>query len=446
MRFQCLALAGLLPAAGLAAGLASGPMVGYSTMREVAVWVQTDAESRVMLRYRPAGSADEFLASAEVQTFAASFHTAHLIADRVEPGRRYEYEVLVDGVPQARPYRLEFSSQPLWQWRGDPPPFRFALGSCAYVNEPRFDRPGEPYGSDYEIFGHILAREPAFMLWLGDNVYLRESDWNSRTGIYRRYSHTRALPELQPLLGSVHHYAVWDDHDYGPNDSDRSYWLKHVTLEAFKDFWANSNYGAAGSGVGGIFQWHDVQFFLLDNRWFRAPNERTTGARELFGPQQVRWLIDALQFSQATFKFVVSPGEFLFDGRHGEAAIHVAPEERARIVEAITAERVPGVVFLSGDVHHSRLVEFARPDAYPLYEWTVSSLTAGTSAPDQVQGTNIVPGSLLLEHNFGLVEISGPRADRTAVLRLVDARGSERWRHVLRARELCRPADCDTGH
>ena len=54
-------------------------------------------------------------------------------------------------------------------------------------------------------------KNPDFMLWLGDNTYLRESDWNSRTGFIKRYPHTRALSELQPLLASTHHYATWDD-------------------------------------------------------------------------------------------------------------------------------------------------------------------------------------------------------------------------------------------
>ena len=80
------------------------------------------------------------------------------------------------------------------------------------------------------------------MIWLGDNVYFREPD-DSRTGVYHRYSHDRSLPELQPLLGSVHHYAIWDDHDYGPNNSDRSFIYKNITLQAFKDFWANPTYG-----------------------------------------------------------------------------------------------------------------------------------------------------------------------------------------------------------
>ena len=55
-----------------------------------------------------------------------------------------------------RDYEMEFQTQQLWKWRTDPPDFKFVIGSCSYVNEPKFDRPGEPYGSNFEIFKGII--------------------------------------------------------------------------------------------------------------------------------------------------------------------------------------------------------------------------------------------------------------------------------------------------
>ena len=52
------------------------------------------------------------------------------------------------------------------------------------------------------IFSKAMhAQRPDLMLWLGDNTYLREVDWYTRTGFIHRYTHTRSLPELQPLPG-----------------------------------------------------------------------------------------------------------------------------------------------------------------------------------------------------------------------------------------------------
>ena len=70
------------------------------------------------------------------------------------------------------------------------------------------------------------AKKPDFMLWGGDNFYYREPDY-TRTGMIHRNDHARAVKSMQPLLANVHQYAICDDHDYGPNDSDRSFPLKN---------------------------------------------------------------------------------------------------------------------------------------------------------------------------------------------------------------------------
>jgi len=226
--------------------LQSGPMVGYADYREVALWVQTTQEATVYFEYWEAGKPEQRYRTAAVRTTAADGFTARIIADHLEPGRKYEYALFINGQEVSRPYPLRFQTLPLWQWRTDPPNFRIAVGSCLYINEPAYDRPGRPYGGDYEILQAIYEKQPDAMLWLGDNVYLREVDWNTRSGMIKRYTHTRSVPEMQPLLGSVHHYAIWDDHDYGPNNSDRSFIHKDQSREVFELFWANPTYGLDG--------------------------------------------------------------------------------------------------------------------------------------------------------------------------------------------------------
>ena len=149
------------------------------------------------------------------------------------------------------------------------------------------------------------------MLWLGDNLYLRPEDWNSHEGIFRRYASSRSNPALQPLLGSVHHYATWDDHDYGPNDANRSYALKGSSLLAFKTFWANPSYGLPElPGVFGQFSWGDVDFFLLDDRTYRAPAS-TPEPRPYLGQAQLTWLLESLSNSRAPFKVIASGSQVL---------------------------------------------------------------------------------------------------------------------------------------
>ncbi len=416
--------------------LQAGPMLGYADMREVMLWVQTKQPGRVQIRYVEQGTQAPVLFTAEVLTTAATANTAHLIADQVLPGKRYTYTVLVNGKEIALPYPTTFQTLPLWQYRTDPPAFSFAVGSCTYVNEPPYDRPGTPYGGGYGIFTSIAAKKPDFMLWTGDNTYTREVDWNSRTGVLKRYTHTRSVPEMQPLLASTHHYAIWDDHDYGPNDSDRSYWLKPVTLEAFKLFWANPNY-IFNEGCTGTFVWNDCQFFLLDDRTFRAPNGLKDPDKPYYGPQQLTWLLDALRFSNAPFKFIVTGGQIVNPAALFENYA-TYPTERQELFRRITEANIPGVVFITGDRHHSIVHKLDRPGTYPLYDLTISPLTSGPATPSATELTQptVVAGTLMTERNYSIMDVSGPQKNRVLTIRVFDAQGTEKWMRQLRADEL----------
>jgi alkaline phosphatase D len=417
--------------------LQSGPMVGYSDMREVMLWAQTKQPARVQIRYHEAGTNTPVQLTNEVMTNRQSAFTAHLLADKVEPGKTYEYDLLIEGQKVSLPYPTRFQTQFLWQWRTDPPSFRFGVGSCTYVNEPETDRPGTPYGAGYEIFTALATQKPDFMLWTGDNTYTRETDWNSRTGVLRRYTHTRSLPEMQPLLASTHNYAIWDDHDYGPNDSDRSYWLKNVTLDAFKLFWANPNY-VFSEGCAGTFSWNDCQFFLLDDRTFRAPDEMPDGLQKAyFGDKQIQWLLDALTFSKATFKFVVTGGQIV-NPTKGFETYAMYGTERDRLFKAIADAKIPGVLFITGDRHHSIVHKLDRPGTYPLYDLTISPLTSGPAKPlaDELKQPTYVDGTLVTDRNFGLLNVSGPLKDRVLTITVYDQKGTQRWTKELRASEL----------
>ena len=415
----------------------SGPMVGYSTMQEVLLWVQTDEKAKVHFEYYEIENPKIRFKTDEIQTLKKSGYVAKLIADQVKPGKKYKYDIFINDLKVERDYAMEFQTQKLWKWRTDPPDVSFVIGSCSYVNEPKFDRPGKPYGNNFEIFNSINNKNPDFMLWLGDNTYLREPDWNSRTGFINRYSHTRALPELQPLLASTHHYATWDDHDFGPNNSDGSFWLKETASEIFKLFWANPNYDVTGNGgITGFFQWGDLDFFLMDNRYHRTSNNNFTEDRQLLGKDQIDWLINALTFSQAPFKFIAIGGQVLSSGAVYENYATYT-EERKYLLDKIREAKIEGVVFLDGDRHHTVLSKMQESeDVYPLYDLTCSSLTAGTNKDDESYNKYSLKETLVSVNNFGMLNISGPANDRELNIKIFDKDGQELWRKSIKANQL----------
>jgi alkaline phosphatase D len=418
--------------------LQSGPMLGYSDMFEVLVWAQTTEAADVKVVYWNIEEPAATFTTDEVRTDKAGGYTAKLIADRVQPGTHYGYELHINGANVERPYPLAFQTQELWRWRTDPPVFRIAAASCLYVNDPPYDRPDQSYGGGFEILDAVYAKDADAMVWLGDNFYYREPDWNTRTGMIYRNTHTRSHPGLQPFLATVHQYATWDDHDYGPNNSDRAWREKATALEVFDLFWGNPELGPPE--LGGIttrFEWGDVEFFMLDNRWFRSSEHRLSGHRQVFGEEQLQWLVDAITSSQATFKIIVSGHQILNPVAKWETYATYGVE-RARFLQLLRENDVWGVVLLSGDVHYTVLSKLDRRGTYPLWEITTSPITASpaTLDPETYENYLAEPGTLFVERNFATLDFTGPGNDRAMKVTVWNVNGAELWSKEIRAREL----------
>ncbi|PJZ56251.1 alkaline phosphatase D family protein [Leptospira barantonii] len=411
------------------ANLVSGPILGYSTLKEVLVWVQTDRKAQVILEYSEIENPKNRFTSEEIKTDSKTGFIAKLIANRVHPGKKYNYNILIDGKKIEAKHSQVFQAQSFFAAGQDPPSFSFALGSCAYVNETEFDVPGKPYGGEYFIYNSILSKKPDFMLWLGDNIYLRETDWDSRTGFLHRYKHQRGIAELAPFFASVHHYAIWDDHDFGPNDGDSSFWMKDTAEEMFKLHWGNPNY--AKEGIYGSFTWGDSQFFLLDDRTFRTANgNKAVGPRQILGEKQFQWLVNSLAFSKATFKFVAIGGQFLNPNAVFENYA-TYPEERNKILSAIRDLKIKNLFFLTGDRHHTELNLLKEDGTEPIYDFTVSPLTSGYYSPITEKNSLRVEGTLVDKRNFGMVSVSGKRGERKLILQIFDVNGKEVWKKEI---------------
>ncbi len=414
--------------------LQSGPMLGYVDMREALLWVQTAGPATVHFIYWEAQSPDVKFKTNVLRTEKQNGYTAKCIADQVEPGRQYEYELYLDSKKTALPYPTRFKTQPLWQWRTDPPAFSLATGSCNYVNETRYDRPGTPYGSEHFIFNRIFDQQPDLMIWLGDNTYYREPDWTTRTGMLHRYTHDRALPELQPLLASTHHFAVWDDHDFGPNDSDGSWPHKETAWEVFRAFWGNPTFGLNDDkGCTTWFRYADIDFFLLDGRYFRTPNHcETCPERSMLGKNQREWLLGSLSESRAPFKIIAIGTQVLTSELNDETFAHYFSAERDSILAHIERENIKNVIFLTGDRHFTELSALKNAAGNWVYDLTTSALTAGINTRAKAENNNLqVPGTMVQEHNFSMLRFSGPRTERQLAITVYNAQGEEKWTRTI---------------
>ncbi|MGH8671255.1 MAG: alkaline phosphatase D family protein, partial [Burkholderiales bacterium] len=412
--------------------------LGHVTTRTAAIWLQTAKQSTAVVEYWDLRSPAKRLRSTRHTLSVERDFATHITLTGLEPGQRYGYRVLLDNAPVKLSESLFFNTQPLWQWRTDPPDFTVYLGSCAYLNDAPFDRPGKPYGADYRIFSTIAAAAAAnhgqhFMLWLGDNVYLREADYDSSWGMGYRYRHARALPELQKLLRVTHHYAIWDDHDYGPNNSNRSFVFKDTSLELFKRYWANPSYGLPDTpGIFGAFSFGDADFFLLDDRYYRAHDMELADDKTMLGAAQLDWLKQALLQSTATFKVIANGSQLLNDANDFEGWNHFL-KEREVFIDWLDRERIEGVFFLSGDRHHTELIKRERANGYPLHELTCSPLVSGPRTASEKERNNpqLVAGTTAGQRNFCTLNFTGRNAERAVRVAVFDSAGAVLWQHNL---------------
>ncbi len=430
----------------------SGPMLGYQTHREVLVWVETRDAAEVALTFHRAddpGSA-RTVTRRDPPTTPAGVQPIKFVLPLLDMGASYVASLSIDGQPVELPEPLTFKTAAQFEWRGAAPDFSFLFGSCAYLNDPPYDRPGKPYGAGNAIFTPMADSGADFMLWGGDNLYLREADFSSDSGIWYRYSRDRATPELQPLLARMHHYATWDDHDFGPNNSNRSYDLKDTTLAAFNAYWGNRTAGERDNpGVYHRFQWADAVFLVLDNRYHRDESsiDGSKYPKSQYGRRQLEWLKQQLAGlneggarRHTPLRFIVTGGQFLSENDYPGAEGHVTyAEERAELLQFIRDHKIGGVVFLSGDVHYTELTRREDLLPYPLYELTSSPLTSGA----HTRSINPSPGRLaetvVQEQNYCQVFVSGPPKDRTVTLRCHDRAGALKWEHTFKVADLAWP-------
>lgn len=411
----------------------SGPVTGAVTHREARVALTVEGQSEVRLAYGPDSIPEKnWTRVVPAKTWiSGKYRRLQFVLTDLDPGTSYRYR-LYSGGKILHPSVYSFQTPELWEWRKPAPDFTFLTGSCLYINESQYDRPGTPYGKSTDII-RLMAQMPKnFMLWLGDNTYYREVDYSSPSAMFRRFMHTQSDSAVQSLLHSSPQYAIWDDHDFGPNDSDRNFDFAAESLEWFRAFWPNPYSGtAAAPGAYCSFRYSDAEFFLLDNRTFRAPDKMPADHpdKDYWGPEQLQWLKEKLLTSKAVFKIIVNGNQVLNPNAPGNTmeTLEIYPKEKKELMEWLSNQNISGVIFISGDRHFTELIKLERPGKYPLSDYTCSPLTSGAfeKIRETVEGNNPlrVPGSLFTAQNFGRISVKGEKNERVLTIETLDASG-----------------------
>jgi alkaline phosphatase D len=341
----------------------SGPLVGHTTESSVTIWMYAPMDSKVELIIRE--DADESKA-VRVALVAVPDPAGKLggvpykaTSQHLKPNTSYHFQVNVDGKPKST-RKGSFKTAP---GVGESAKFRVAVTSCMKIGRPQ---------KSWEL---LLAEKPDLHLTLGDTHYGDSTDPTTQWKHHLRY---RAVPEFVAVMGRMPNYAMWDDHDYGPNNSDGTAQGKEKSLIGWNQFWGNPASGTDDTpGAFYKFTWGDVDVFMVDGRYHRSPdNAPDDDKKRMLGDGQFAWLLDGLKNSKAKFK-VIASGSTLKDSEVDGWRIYTF--SRHRLFDAIGKNKISGVLYMSGDVHRSHVWTHPESDrvGYPLIE-VVSSGVANS--------------------------------------------------------------------
>lgn len=373
-----------------------GPTVGHVDQTEAWLWLRAPKVRAVEARITPAGGEAE----TRQLPFAAlgrGFGRLHLSGLR----RDTAYRVAVR-VGEAEPVEVRFRTAPAARAWGK---LRFAVGSCARED-------AQP------VWKVVAAQRPDLFVFLGDHVYYGRraaggNDWDSVPNMIAKQMSQRRRPSLLRVLQSTPSYAIWDDHDYGPNNSTRRFPLRAESRLVHRYLWANPGCGEEGEGVYFSFRRGPVEFFLLDDRSFKEVGV-PLAQRTIYGAKQLEWLRRGLQRSSAPLK-VVGSGTQVLLGYPLAEGWQQAPAEKERFLNWARGADLGPVLFLSGDIHISELYRVPhqkkQPKGAAFWELTSSGLATDAFGYQDLFEAAVRPERLWMEsrRNVCMVEVDIPR-------------------------------------
>jgi phosphodiesterase/alkaline phosphatase D-like protein len=320
----------------------SGGINGDSAVLAAKVAINSPAVRFAVSRYGTIG--DDAIYSDVLEATDANANTVKSKVEGLEPNTGYYYAVEMGG-SLASGFVGQFTT-----FNEDTLNFSFALSSCSRNTVTAAVNP--------TLFDTIRTKNPLFFLHMGDMHYNDGGDEpNSILNYHRCWDRVFELSSRQRAFWQhVPVEYIWDDHDYGPNNSAGNWEFKKFAREAFQET-VPSYPLAPGTGNTALYRTFSVGrcfFIVLDTRSEASPVSATDGPdKTRLGAAQKAWFKQQLLFGAAhyAFTFVVTPTTWGGAASPGDDTWAGYATERQEICDFIATNNLSGIALLSGDMH-----------------------------------------------------------------------------------------------
>lgn len=260
-----------------------------------------------------------------------------LTAAGLDADTRYHYAVEVDG-RRDDPRRGTVRTFP-----EGPASFTVAVASCATT------------GSNGRVFDAIREARPLLYVQTGDLFYANVGA-NQERRFLSAYDATLTAPAQAALYRAVPVAYVWDDHDYGTNNSGRNARSRPAAMATYRRLVPHAPLAIPGdeAPIAQALTIGRIRLILTDTRSVRDPSSVPDGpAKSMLGAAQRRWLLEeaARATSNGLLPVWVNPDPWIGPARAGDDSWAGYADERRRIADGLAARGVTSLVMLSGDAH-----------------------------------------------------------------------------------------------
>lgn len=416
--------------------LYAGPMQGHTTDSTLTIWLMAAQKRAVNYSLSHNGEVVDQVSSKmvlEKENCWRKMCPVTLYFIGLQPGTGYQLSV--QGADDTIHFQRKFYTLSEYDHHF-PPSFTVLTGSCFMrgtggLTQMVDNRSATPI---YKAMKEVPAD---VMLWLGDNLYYI-FEFISDRGMRRKNVETRLLPEIQGLITGKIHYSIWDDHEFGPNNSDGSFKRKDASTRIFHAFWPNPPEVRTTDQHYYSFRLFDAEFFMLDGRYHS--DRGTISPHTLLGEDQLEWLKSSLIASEATFKILALGNQWHNDKRPGSRELFYGSTEYEPLMSFLDSMRIEGLFLLSGDVHYAVLQKVERPDSYPLYELTSSAVSSWPNTGPEKWPSSLssyaVPETLFTGNNYSTLHFSGLAGSRSLTVSTYNIHGKKVWEYSIQEENL----------
>ena len=267
--------------------------------------------------------------------------------------------------------QVEATSAPADPYDPSKPVSRIAFGSC------------NKHDVKPVLWDDIAKADPDVWIWLGDIIYGDTEDVQLLETKYEKQNNVAGYNTVKESASIV---GIWDDHDYGANNSGKEYPKKAESRDILFDFLelpdqhpARSREGAYHSMVFGP-DGKRVKIILLDVRYFRdlRPGEKATQLQldtsDILGEAQWNWLASELDPGSAEL-FILCSGIQMLHEQHPYEKWSNYPAAHKRLLHLIKSSGLENIILLSGDRHLGEISKISLEGrSTPLYEITSSGM------------------------------------------------------------------------